>query len=427
MKKINLFAILFIIAAFMACKKDNNGSSNLNSTPYSPNSPTQVKSDLENTGVNMITQMSDLNKTSGMQATVNLVLLVASSSSESISTESPALGTLKAMAAFSNNTTGVESVFKSLRQTSDEIGLVQIYDSIAGTYTYDFNTGGFDKTPSNTFSILFPATLADKNSGQNTGVFEIAKPTVQTGTYIFGNTTITELPTSIQYDIKVNGTTALNYAFTGAYNSDGMPTSISSTLTIGTFVFNTSWSYQTSDVSLSYSIKNSSTTIVDIGWEMTGNFDKTNIQNFTNSQNPDPTTILTNANAHFQFYNIKIAGQVDFKDFYNGLIAIDKETSADTVKQNEAITLIKNDIALVVVYADKNQMIAKAEPYLKTYQYTSYDYTYTSSEIDIRFVFADNSKSDLSTYFQSGFSDLTSDFNTFLTELQNTYGIQTSK
>jgi len=73
-------------------------------------------------------------------------------------------------------------------------------------------------------------------------------------------------------------------------------------------------------------------------------------------------------------------------------------------------------------------MIAKAEPYLKPYQYTYWDYytdtevTVTNYDIDVRFVFADKSKSDLSTYFQSGFDQLTGDFNTFIDELNSTYG-----
>jgi hypothetical protein len=433
MRKLNLFTVFFIIVAFMACKKDNKTSStDLNSLTYSSKDSTEIKADLESTGSTLITQLSNLNNETGMQATVNLISLLDVANSVDISLKSAAFRTLKSAAALSNGTTGVEGLFSTLRQTSDEIGLLQAYDSIAGTYTYNFETGGFDKEAASTFSVKFPATLADKTAKKLSGVFEIAKPTVQTGSYIYGDETVTELPTSIQYDIKVNDNTALNYAFTAAYNTSGMPTSVTSILTIGTFIFNTTWGYSTADVSLNYSIKNSSTTIIDMGWEMTGNFDKTNIQTVNNSVDPDPTLILTNSNAHLQFYNIKIAGQIDFKDFYNGLISIENESSADTVKQTEAVALIKSDMALVVVYADNSQMIAKAEPYLKPYQYTDWYWNSTTQswasevvteyEIDMRMVFADKSKSDLSTYFQSGFSSLTGDFNTFIHELNTTYG-----
>ncbi len=245
--------------------------------------------------------------------------------------------------------------------------------------------------------------------------------------FIFiGNSPISELPTSIQFDIKVNGITALNYAFTAAYNSAGMPTSVISDMTIGTFEFKTVWGYQTSDVSIDYTMSDSSKTMVDVGFEMTGNFDKTNIQNFANSQNPDPTTVLTNANAHFQFYNIKIAGQIDFKDFYNGFVPFENSSFsiADTTK---LLNLINNNIALVVVYVNSNQMIAKVEPYFKVYQYTEYNKTYTTATPAFRLVFADKSKTDLSTYFQSGFTDLITDFNNLRSELQSTYGNQGGK
>jgi hypothetical protein len=441
MKKLNFLTFVLIFISIAACKKSNTDNTDLNNLTYSSNSPSQSKSDIENTGANMVTQMSNLNKEAGTQATVNLISLLSNSSSSSISAITPAFSTLKAAALLGNGTSGTSEVFASLRQTTDDIGLLQVYDSIAGIYTYNFNTGNFDKKASSTFSIIFPATIADKKSNSNTGIFEIARPTVQTGPFNLNGATINELPTSIQYDIKVNNTVSLNYQFTASYNTDGMPTSVSSDLTIGTFLFNTSWSYQTADVKLNYSIKNSSTTMVDMGWEMTGNFDKTNIQNYTNStsENPDPTAILTNANAHFQFYNIKIAGQINFKDFYNGLLTIEKETKADTLIQQEELDLINKNIALVVVYADNNQMIAKAEAYLKPYQYTDWVYnpsteyyepeTVTNDEIDMRMVFSDKSKSDLNTYFQSGFSSLTGDFNTFIGELNSTYGwnIQSSK
>ncbi len=434
MKKISLIVSVAMLISFAGCKKDKTTPAQVdfNNLTYTDKTPSQSKSDLENTGVTMVNQMSALNKEKGTGAAVNLVTLV--SNSNSMSAKSPHMATLKAVSDFSAGA-GVKNVFSVMRQTSDDIGIIQIYDSIAATYTYNFNTGDFDKTASSTFSIKFPASKTAENNKQLNGLFEIARPQTQAGPFTIGGAQISELPSSIQYDIKVDGTVALNYQFTGAYNSDGMPTSISSTLTIGTFEFKTTWGYNAQDVNMNYSIKNSansSPTILDMGWELKGNFDKTVIQNYTDGTTTDPTAILTNSNAHFQFYNIKIAGQIDFKDLYNGSNSIDKETKADTIKQRELATLVNKDVALVVVYADNNQVIAKAEAYLKPYQEEEWNFDpisgmytaqmVTKEELDMRMIFADKSKSDLSTYFQSGFDQLTGDFNTFIDELNTTYG-----
>lgn len=403
----------------------------LNDLPFSSNTPTQVKTDLENTGISLVDKMKDLNKTSGMQATVNLINLMANSSSSSSTAKSAAFTKLKAVASVGNGSR-IQSIVGSLGQMSDEIGIAQIYDSIAGIYTYNFKTGDFDKTTSTTFSVNFPATLADKNSKTNTGVFEIAKPIIQEGPYTFGNITISDLPTNIQFDIKVDGNSVLNYSFTGAYNSDGLPVSVSGALTIGTFVFSSDWSYSTSDIKLNSSISDSSKSFVNMGWEMTGSFDKTSIKNIANSDNPDPTLILTNSNANFQFFNLKIAGQIDFKDFYNGMNNIGNNYSSDSARNSAEIAVIKDNMALVLVYADNNKVAAKVEPYLKPYQYTNWVYNpktgmyetqpATGYDVNIRLVFSDKSKSDLGTYFQSGFDGLTNEFNSLIDDLNKTYG-----
>jgi hypothetical protein len=430
MKKQNLFTVLLVLLAISACKKDNKTTLDPKNQPYSTNSVAKVKSDMENTGIRMESKMNDLTNTKGMQVTMYLVTLITSPDINPLSNQS-GYNTLKSAALFGRKKAGIESIFASLRQTSDDIGLVQSFDSIRGIYKYNFNDSMIEKVAdsNDSFKVYFPASSTDKAAKNLNALFEISKPTVQTGPFTYDNSSVASLPAFIQYDIKVNGIVELNYLFTGTYSSVGMPTSISSTLTIGTFEFNSTWGYSVSDVKLNYSIKDSAKTIVDIGWEMTGNFDKTNIQTVNNNPNGDPTLILTNANAHFQFYNIKIAGQIDFKDFYGGVKNILKETSPDSTRNIEGIALVKKDISLVVVYADNGQLIAKVEPYLKTFQdtlgrynpatgtYTTVPTTYTT--IDFRMVFSDKSNIDFNVYLLDGFSNLSADFEQLLSELNS--------
>jgi hypothetical protein len=243
----------------------------------------------------------------------------------------------------------------------------------------------------------------------------------------------------ISFDIKVDGTTGLTYQFTGTYNDQGVPSNITSTLTIGTFEFKSVFNYSTAASDVDFSIKHAATTIIDVGGGVGGNFDKTNIENayhyeydtaysyydsylqkevyiIDTNKVVDPEKILYNANAHFQLMNIKIAGQVDFKDLYTKMKALDQQNSD---VDDQRIALINKDMVLIVVYADQNTMIAQAQAYMKE---TVDDYGYSSKSLDFKMVFADKSQNSLDVYFKEGFNGMFDEMDSFISELNDKYG-----
>lgn len=426
MKKLFIYVSLFVVV-FSSCKKDENTDGlDLENPTYAPKTVAETKSDLENTGVNMVNELKSFNQDKGVIAAVNLVDL-ASSTSSAKATNNQAFKMLSLLKAVKENNATVKTMLAELQTAGDPGSLDDLFNEIAGTYTYNFTTSDFDFSANpDAASVVFsfPASKASKQSQTLDGTFEIFRPQYKTGNFIYSNDTTTELPTSLKYELKVNSELLMSYNFTAAYTDEGVPTSVVSTLTVGTFEFKVTYGYSSSNLNANYSFKHGTTTILDLGAAFNGNFDKTNIENTEN--NEDPTTVLYNANAHFQFMDIKIAGDIDFKSLYNAL-----KDGKDSVASQAADEINKN-ANLVVVYASNNQAIAKAEAYATTYNDSEWHYNFQTGQweeisvvkekVDIRMIFADKSKSDLKTYFDEGFDQLIDSFNSFIDDLNNTYG-----
>jgi len=446
-KRVLLFAALTAVI-FIGCKKDENtgtkNSDSLTKTPYTTKTVAQTKADIEQTGVNVVDQMKNLNNTIGLSASVNLLSLATNKKNPpAIVTNTSAANILKALKSYSQ-TKNVKNIMGAMRKTGSEpVSIVDQFNKIVGVYDYNFDTQSFDSVSSSTNVVInFPTT---KDGKTNDGILTVYVPQVKTGPFTYGSQTVTELPTLISFDIKANGETGLSFQFTGTYNDQGVPSNLTSTLTVGTFVFKSVLNYSTSTSDVDFSIKNSTTTIIDIGGGVNGNFDKNNITNayhykydtaysyydsylqkevyiIDTNKVVDPDKILYNANAHFQLMNIKIAGQVDFKDLYTKMNSIDQQYNNGSITEDAAntqrVALINNDMVLVVVYADNNTMIAKAEAYLKQ----TNDGTYTSENIDFNMIFADKSKNSLDVYFQDGFDGLYSEMNSFIDDMNTKYG-----
>jgi len=438
-KQLLILAMIFAII-FTGCKKDKKSDS-LADTPYSQKTVTETKADVEQTGVNVVNEIKLLDNEKGMEACVNLLSLSVKKEVVVVSNNN----VLKALKSY-QGTKNVRTIFNALRATgSDPVSIVDEFNKVKGIYNYNFITEDFDSIGASTNIVInFPATKTDKDNKTLSGAFTVYVPQVKTGPFTYSNQQVNELPTSLSYDIKVNSVVGLSYQFTAAYDDKGIPSNITSTLTIGTFEFKSVFNYATSASNVNFSIKHGTTTIIDIGGGVNGNFDKTNIENayhyeydtvyygpgmYNVEKNKviDPDKVLTNANAHFQLMNIKLAGQVDFKDLYTNMNSIDdkeqKGTITNSVAENLRVALINKDMLLIVVYADNNTKIAQAEAYMKETVHTEPGgYSYTERNIDFKMIFADKSKNSLDSYFQDGFKGLFDEIDSFINELNTKYG-----
>jgi hypothetical protein len=430
MKTKLIFIALVVLALFTSCKKDETKKEenpkytdepvNFDSLTYSDKNVAENKTYIENNGVQMVEQMKSLNKEQGLKATINL-LDIASNSGGSLKGAqiSSVFRTLEAIKNLGSGNPNVRTLVSALKAGGDN-SISSMFKQIAGEYKYNFTTNRFDFTadPEASVTVLFPASKESKQSKTNDGVLEIFKPVFQTGSFDFGGAVITELPTSIKYEVRVSSSVVASYNFTASYNNDGLPTSIISALTLGTFEFKVTWGYSSTELSVNFSFKHGDVIMVDMGAGAGGNFVKDSI----NGMGDYPEKVLHNANAHFQLMGVKIAGQINFK----GLITTMREM--ENGSDSATVDAINKYVNLAVVYATDNKAIATAEAYIKDEVREEYNYETnqmgqkTVKVIDFRMVFADKTNSSLDVYFNQGFDDLTAEFNTFIDELNTTYG-----
>jgi hypothetical protein len=129
-------------------------------------------------------------------------------------------------------------------------------------------------------------------------------------------------------------------------------------------------------------------------------------------------------------------GEINVLDFGTEIKRIEETYDGNTQEAVDAeIAAINNYINLSLIKADDGELIAAVEPYLVSEDYTYDEYYYdgtwhdtprtiteTDYYINFRFVFADGSKVDAETYFGEGFNDVTNEFETYLDDLDASYG-----
>jgi hypothetical protein len=309
---------------------------------------------------------------------------------------------------------------KSVR-AGDPVSIIDEFNAQTGVYDYNFTTGKFDSTSGSPKIIInFPASQATKNSLKRDGQLIIDAPTTLNGPFTYGDQTVQELPTSFGYNLKVNDVTTASYSFIASYNTEGIPTSISNIVTVGSFSFNISATYSTTASSVGYSIKHSDLVLLAMGGDVSGNFDKANIDT------AEVQNVISNANAYIQIMNIKAKGIINFSDLYSKANNIQKDVDNKVISSDEGVirmvNLLNADAILMIVYTDTNDTIAQSQFYVK--EVTDVDYlgnTITKKELDVQLIFADQSKNSLDVYVKEGFDGLITEMNSFINELNTTY------
>ena len=218
--------LLAIMAGFVfACtdKKDDsiaidpNDTLNLKTPVYATKTVVQTKSDLENTGVKMVGELKSLNQEKGVAATVNLLDLATSSSAKKSATVASAFKTLALIKALSQNKANVNDVVSTLKAAAPATSIITEFEKIAGVYSYNPATDDFDFVANKAGSVkfIFPASKASIAAKvYNDASLEIFKPQVKTGTFKYDTETLTELPTSFGYSLKVKESEVVAFSFT---------------------------------------------------------------------------------------------------------------------------------------------------------------------------------------------------------------------
>jgi len=318
------------------------------------------------------------------------------------------------------------------RQTKiiiEEEGLMEEYNDLVGNYTWnDANEEWNEPTVNPDGDILFTVT----NEDNKTAILKISN----FSTIIHESDE--EVPTSLNISLKVDGSEIFSHSFSANFTEgENAPNTMSNAIKLGALSFNSSMNNDNSEVELATSLKLGDATIIGATIGAQGEFTELNQ---TGDSEDSPEDVLKSANVRFTMLNASISvtgtspkvinenGDIDYQiglmneNIKTTLTIGDKKIAdGEFYKINRTYTdyqyhydpkyvVYSNDTSIEVTSFNSLADL-KASIYYTSNNYYFIEYNYWEEEIeeeevDLRFVFADGTKSDMETYFELGFEDI---------------------
>ena len=459
MKKLNflLFAVAIFSLGLFSCDKEESNDSE----KFSTMSIEQNKAIVEDAGIELLGTMNKMRSIQTVGVIINFGKIVDSSAplKKAFSQDSKIFSTLLTFTKVAQGEKKVNDLYdvmiSSAELSEDPESIQEFWDESVGTYTWNSNMDDWDivyggttivfKFPSEEGTITNDATLTISNYE---GI-EISNP--------LDEEYEGDLPVSLNADLKVGSTTLVTMIFGASYDSEGVPESVASDLTVEDFKFEIDIVNNSRQVSVNYMFSENGTTIMELGASGDGLFTGENIDINTNTvhhsetygywnwrYNPvtqqyeqyweeytdewdetevDFEEILNSASVHFQLYNIALRGDINVKGLVDEIKLIEKDYDDELIDeetmQEKTAVQINEYLNLRLVNLTNNEIIAKAEAYVvKQIEYEWEDYY-----IEMRFKFGDGSTIEMETYFEEGFNDFVDELNEFIDDVNSEYDL----
>lgn len=438
-----------LMISFIACNKDKDGDETdpVFNAPFSDNTAEENKENLEQTGVDMMDEITQLEDVQAIEVIIEFIELMDSTLDEE-SAARQLFEPLETLASVKTGDATPSDVLSAIKSTAeDPVSLPEEWEGIAARYRWNFEGGHFDSTGTAGMLIFeFPGLEGDETNTavitvSNVTFYEIPDPIEAWPSEDLEAV----LPSSLQIDLEYNGNSISSFNFNASYTNDGLPTSINSTLSVDEFSFMLSMNHSPySSASITSSLKHNNNVLIEIHVAGNGDWSNDNIENnrvthydtnYIMEYDPiigwyetdeidyiddwdevEVEEILNSGNAHLIVMNLKMAGKVNVKSLGDIIRELEEDEELEDEEATEQLVeALNTHVTLVVVYKDTNEKIADLEFY-KLYDEEEEDYY-----MDVRFIFADGSKVDAETYFEEGFDDLVDALNDFITELNDEY------
>lgn len=438
MKKYLIIGLALSIG-IVSCKKDDPVESEFDA-PYSELSVEESKTSVEDNGISLINEMDDLMESEAIDVATSF-----GSIAESLFDLNPALALsapINTMVLLGSDNIDSKQVFASLKSVSEDVEQIsEIWADAKGKYVWNVTNEEWDYTEGGDAIVMqFPGT---EGGTSNTAEFKIdgfSYMTITDNAYSEELEGVDELPTGLSASLTYNDAALISYSFSASFMPDGMPTELNTSVDVDGFVFAIEAKHElNSSAAVTYSLKHDGEIMIEAHGDASGNWSQDNIDNNTEEHSETYTdewgtytsewtevyieNIIKNANAHIQLKNIKMVGMIDFANLFKEVRELDDKHYGDTPVMNEkeytdALTKAINEYArLVVVYADNGKKIAVAEAY--SYYYEGEWNAYW--DVDVRFIFADESTVSAETYFDTEIDNLIKEINDLIADLNNEY------
>jgi hypothetical protein len=434
MKRFNylLLSLLALGLTFNSCKDDTSDE------VFSPNTVEKNKTYIEDQGIAMVDVMKEMDNEPAIDASISFVNYLATGD---ISVSNKKAGTIditkqnlfKPVLAIANlKNQNSKAVLKALKSaTEDPQTLAALYDSLVGIYTWDAQLQIWDYNADATnIQFYFPST----ETGTTNNASFIINYTGTTETYTIGDAEdgyVGDLPLDLKAELKVDDKVVFTYLFSATYDSKATPTSISTSITMGEFVFSIAGTNtNNANLTLVYTFKQGSTIIMKFELGINGNWAPENID----QEEVAFQDVINSGNASFQVLGIKAVGQVDVTNLVKKIDELDKKRNDDNTFEEDSslvveyMNTINQYVNLSLRYVDNNNIIAKLQvyPVFESDTILAGDVIYINWKVTMgyRFVFGDGSTIDADVYFEEGFDGLLNDWWDYCDELKAKYGEQ---
>ncbi len=416
--KFNVIALALVGTLYTSCDDKETtdvDDSDVYNTEYSEVTVTEAKQDVEDAGINLVNEIDAMQNEEAVEVGTSLVGLMSSGNISASSFNVP----IRAMQILAKGTKVTPEMYSLLKSTTDEgVALSDSFATLCATYTYNFDTDSFDVTEnSDAIQILFPGKDGDASNTAELKVYDFTTKEISSTRSEVEIPAGTEFPTGLKAYLKYEDTDIVTYSLSASYSSEGTPTSVENTLTIGDYSFNESLSHTLNEAaSFDFSFKNEDNVLVAFGAEVNGDWSEDNISENITDEDEAVEEILQNGNAYFQIMTIKAVGMADIKAIVDGeqefSAAYTDSTWTDEVDKEAAdnlVSLVSENASFVLVYVEDYSKIAWLEPYTveNTEEYTWNGEVYTESDYDLDFklVFSDDSKMSLESFVDNELSE----------------------
>ena len=438
MKKSFLLISLAALMFLFSCKKDEE--TDPFKVDYTQETVEQSKANVEQNAVDMVDQLDDLASAQGIKVLMHLNELQSAQPVKSLP-EGTILEPLSMMSSLGNKN-NINKVFEGMKSVSaqfeeDPLAISALFDSLAGKYTYNFETGEFDESAlADKIVFEFPGLEGDVTNTatitvDNFTVAEITNPIEQ-----WPSGLAPELPASVRIALTYNGISLAGATFDAAYKSDGMPTSVKVELYIDDFTLTMKVVHDPyTSASYTSTLKLNDDILFEVYMAAEGDWSADNIDasieevEYTDDYGTWTDTqthieeIIKNANAHVILMNLKVLGKVNMKVLGDTIWSLDERRDLISEEQyTQAVAdAINANAELIVIYRDSNTKIAEAEAYVESY-FDDYDQEY-EYYVAMRFVYADGSKVDVETYVNNELDNFYTTMNDFIDKLNTEYDL----
>ncbi|MFN8206939.1 MAG: hypothetical protein U0T82_05950 [Bacteroidales bacterium] len=450
--------ILAVAAGIMvlgfSCSKDKKDEG----VPFSQKTVEENKQVVENSAIELAQTMDEMKDIETVDAAVSLGNLLdqADPFSDGSVKSSKVRMVIDGVASLKQGRNTVHKLFNAMKASGeleeDPQSIHDVWDELVGIYTWNPGANDWNKvTSSDKIQFQFPSTEG--------GVSNDAKLTIYNYAGVVIANPIDEdytgdLPVSLNMKLEVGSSTLMTYTFAAQYNSEGVPSSVATDLTIEDFKFSIDLTNNSTQISGNYKFTHNNATIMEIGGGINGDFTQENIDANTETvtdtwtwwdyqYNPvsgqyeyveiteteehtevNAEEIIQRANAKFQVMNIALVGTVNIKAMVNETDALypenyweDPDFDEQATKEKEAAIMNKY-LAIYAMDVKAKQKIAQAEAYMVADEYYPGEFDYY---VDMRLKFGDGSFADMQTYFESGFGDFIAEINSMISELNGKY------